>query len=185
MTSKFDVRPLAVSRDKKIKHIATASAYQSRSKLYAGSRSFDFSGRAGDLVFKKVILPASAPPGFKRRQTLCNALQLAPAFVDGLVARWLLAEFPMGISEGAMKKVALRFCEDALVVEGMCVDLAIHNPAKVGKPDDPHMHAIISVHEVTTQGFTKYRKDWHNPALHSEWEKRWMSLISSAAAKKN
>jgi hypothetical protein len=181
MTLKFNVRPVAASRGKNIQHVAAASAYQSRSILYAGARQFDYSQREADLVLKKILLPHSAPTKFRYRQKLCDALPLAPAFVDGLVARWLLAEFPANMNESTMKRLAQVFCKSELTEEGMCVDLAIHNPTRADKDSLPHMHAIVSAHDVQSTGFTKYRRGWQCPELHLRWQQAWITLATQEA----
>lgn len=174
----FRVRPMARFYQNQYRHVAAASAYQARTRLTWKDRVFDFSERSADLVEARILLPPSTPSTFMCRQHLCDALQRATNFKDGLMGYWLVASYPSGTPENDMKQIAKQYCDHAFVAQGLCADFAVHSPQQAGINSLPHMHAIISTHEISPKGFGTYRKDMKYSCVAKAWHTAWQKLTS-------
>ena len=173
----FKIRPLARLHRGQHKHVAAAAAYQSRSKLIWKDRVFDFSGGLDDLAWDAILLPLNAPRKFLNRQNLCDAMQSATNFRDGLMARWIVASLPADMPLDTAIARVHTFCLDHLVSAGMCVDVAIHDPRGRDYTALPHTHILASAHLVSADGFGMYVKNWQAPAAQQCWKMRFKEAI--------
>lgn len=105
-----------------------AAAYRSGEKLtseYDGIEH-DFT-RKGWIEFSQVFLPENAPREYKDRSVLFNAVEMAEKASDAQLVREFEIALPLEMSKEQQNEVAIQFAK-ALVSQGMCVDMAIHNP---------------------------------------------------------
>ncbi len=111
----------------------------------------------------------------------------------------------MSIEEN--KELAIQFCKENLVADGMIVDLCIHSPDKDGGIKNPHFHVLCPMRPLKENGEwgTKQRRvyaldengnrirddngkyvfssenttDWDDPKTLERWRKAWADLCNS------
>ena len=133
-----------------------ASAYLSCSKIlnnYDGVQH-DYTRKKG-LVWQQVFLPEYAPQEWQDRCVLWNAVEENEKTKDSRLAREFVVALPIELSEAQWKKLLSDFISDTFVTEGMCADVAIHDPDPPGH--NPHAHIMLTVRPLDEKGNWQYK----------------------------
>lgn len=133
-----------------------ASAYLSCSKIlndYDGVQH-DYTRKKG-LVWQEVFLPEFAPSEWKERGVLWNAVEENEKTKDSRLAREFVVALPIELSEAQWEKLLSDFISDTFVADGMCADVAIHDPHPPGH--NPHAHIVLTVRPLDEKGNWQYK----------------------------
>ncbi len=133
-----------------------ASAYLSCSKIlndYDGVQH-DYTRKKG-LVWQEVFLPEFAPSEWKERSVLWNAVEENEKTKDSRLAREFVVALPIELSEVQWEKLLSDFISDTFVADGMCADVAIHDPDPPGH--NPHAHIMVTVRPLNENGTWQYK----------------------------
>ena len=133
-----------------------ASAYLSCSKIlndYDGVQH-DYTRKKG-LVWQKVFLPEFAPSEWKERSVLWNAVEENEKTKDSRLAREFVVALPIELNETQWEKLLSDFISDTFVADGMCADVAIHDPYPPGH--NPHAHIMLTVRPLDEKGNWQYK----------------------------
>ena len=158
-----------VSRGKGASAVAKA-AYISGEKIkneYDGT-THDYR-RKREIIHKEILLPYNAPPKFKNRSILWNAVEKSETRKNSQTARHIDAALPVEVSRFEQIDLVRHFCQQCFISKGMCVDFAIHDKGD----GNPHVHILLTTRNVSEQGFTTKNRFWNNKALLVEWRKLW------------
>ena len=77
--------------------------------------------------------------------------------------------------------LAREFVIHEFVAKGMVADLCIHRGHKGGE-EQPHMHVMLSLREVTTEGFGKKMREWNDKDLIHHWREAWAERCNAHLA---
>ena len=133
-----------------------ASAYLSCSKIlndYDGVQH-DYTRKKG-LVWQEVFLPEFAPSEWKERGVLWNAVEENEKTKDSRLAREFVVALPIELSEAQWEKLLSDFISGTFVDDGMCADVAIHDPYPPGH--NPHAHIMLTVRPLDEKGNWQYK----------------------------
>ena len=133
-----------------------ASAYLSCSKIlndYDGVQH-DYTRKKG-LVWQEVFLPEFAPSEWKERGVLWNAVEENEKTKDSRLAREFVVALPIELNETQWEKLLSDFISGTFVDDGMCADVAIHDPYPPGH--NPHAHIMLTVRPLDEKGNWKYK----------------------------
>ena len=133
-----------------------ASAYLSCSKIlndYDGAQH-DYTRKKG-LVWQEIFLPEFAPSEWKERGVLWNAVEENEKTKDSRLAREFVVALPIELNEAQWEKLLSDFISDTFVADGMCADVAIHNPYPPGH--NPHAHIMLTVRPLDEKGNWQYK----------------------------
>lgn len=133
-----------------------ASAYLSCSKIlndYDGVQH-DYTRKKG-LVWQEVFLPEFAPSEWKERGVLWNAVEENEKTKDSRLAREFVVALPIELSEAQWEKLLSDFISGTFVADGMCADVAIHDPYPPGH--NPHAHIMLTVRPLDEKGSRQYK----------------------------
>ena len=161
------------------------------------------------MIYSEIILPPHAPPEYRDRATLWNAVehaernkkaQLAYSF-DIALQNELTMEENIGL--------AREFVQRCFVDKGMIADLAIHQPDKGdGGIPNPHFHVLTTMRPINPDGTwgqkqkREYLTDengdpaldskgkprfnavattnWHTPETLEGWRREWCEMVNEA-----
>ena len=135
-----------------------ASAYLSCANIlndYDGVRH-DFTRKKG-LVWQDVFLPEFAPPEWKDRGVLWNAVEENEKTKDSRLAREFVPALPIELTPVQWQELLTDFIQNSFVAEGMCADVAIHDPHPPGH--NPHAHIMLTVRPLDEQGNWQYKTE--------------------------
>ena len=133
-----------------------ASAYLSCSKIlndYDGVQH-DYTRKKG-LVWQEVFLPEFAPSEWKERGVLWNAVEENEKTKDSRLAREFVVAIPIELSEAQWEKLLSDFISGTFVADGMCADVAIHDPHPTGH--NHHAHIRLTVRPLDEKGNWQYK----------------------------
>lgn len=135
-----------------------ASAYLSCSKIlndYDGVQH-DFTRKKG-LVWQDVFLPEFAPPEWKDRSVLWNAVEKNEKTKDSRLAREFVPALPIELTPAQWQELLTDFIQNNFVADGMCADVAVHDPYPPGH--NPHAHIMITVRPLDEKGHWQYKTE--------------------------
>ena len=153
----YHLEAKVVSRDTGRSAVA-ASAYLSCTNIlndYDGVRH-DFTRKKG-LVWREVFLPEYAPPEWKDRGVLWNAVEENEKTKDSRLAREFVPALPIELTPAQWQELLSDFIQNSFVAEGMCADVAIHDPNPPGH--NPHAHIMLTVRPLDEQGNWQYKTE--------------------------
>ena len=143
-----------------------ASAYVSCSKIfndYDGVQH-DYTRKHG-LVYEQVLLPPQAPPEWKDRSVLWNAVEEAEKSKDSRLAREFVVALPVELSKEQNISLLTEYVKENFVTDGMCADFCIHDT----DGHNPHAHIMLTVRPLDKNG------KWQNKT-----EKEYLCIKDSA-----
>ena len=153
----YHLEAKVVSRGKGRSAVA-ASAYLSCSKIlndYDGVQH-DYTRKKG-LVWQEVFLPEFAPQEWKDRGILWNAVEESEKTKDSRLAREFVPALPVELTPAQWQELLTDFIQNSFVAEGMCADVAIHDPYPPGH--NPHAHIMVTVRPLDNGGRWQYKTE--------------------------
>lgn len=126
-----------------------ASAYMSCSRIYNDydGVQHDYTRKQG-LVYEQVLLPPQAPPEWKDRGILWNAVEEAEKSKDSRLAREFVVALPVELSKEQNISLISEYVKDNFVADGMCADFCIHDT----DGHNPHAHIMLTVRPLDKNG---------------------------------
>ncbi len=152
-----------------------AAAYRAGEKIYDRTTGeiFDYTRKRG--VFDSLILaPDFAPNWVYDRSELWNRVEEVERRGDAQLAREIELAIPVELSVEEGVALVQEFAKDQFVDRGMIVDIAFHNLLS----KNPHPHLLISMREITTNGFGKKNRSWNDRALIATWREEWANYAN-------
>ena len=135
-----------------------ASAYLSCTNIlndYDGVRH-DYTRKKG-LIWREVFLPEYAPPEWKDRGVLWNAVEENEKTKDSRLAREFVPALPVELTPTQWQELLSDFIKESFVADGMCADVAIHDPYPPGH--NPHAHILLTVRPLDERGEWQYKTE--------------------------
>lgn len=135
-----------------------ASAYLSCTNIlndYDGVRH-DYTRKKG-LVWREVFLPEFSPQEWQDRGVLWNAVEENEKTKDSRLAREFVPALPVELSKEQWQRLLSDFINDQFVADGMCADVAIHDPDPPGY--NPHAHIMLTVRPLDENGKWQYKTE--------------------------
>ena len=133
-----------------------ASAYMSCSRMYNDYDGIqhDYTRKHG-LIYQEVMLPPMAPPDWKDREQLWNAVEAAEKTKDSRLAREFVVALPIELDTGSNISLLRDFIQKNFVDLGMCADFAIHDT----DGHNPHAHILLTVRPLNENGTWQYKTE--------------------------
>ena len=134
------------------------AAYLSCSRMlneYDGVQH-DYTRKQG-LVWQQIFLPVAAPAEWQDREILWNAVEENEKTKDSRLAREFVVALPIELSKAQWERLLSDFVSDTFVSDGMCADVAIHDPYPPGH--NPHAHILLTVRPLDEKGKWQYKTE--------------------------
>ena len=151
-----------------------AAAYRSAERMLderTGSIS-DYSRKAG-VLHAEIIAPDNTPDWMHDRAQLWNAVEAVERRKDAQLAREIQLSLPHELDQAQRKALLLDFVQEQFVGKGMIADIAIHAPNAEGDQRNHHAHVMLTMRELTGEGFGKKARDWNSPDQLAQWREQW------------
>ena len=135
-----------------------ASAYLSCSAIlneYDGVRH-DYTRKQG-LVWREVLLPEYAPQEWQDRAVLWNVVEENEKTKDSRLAREFVPALPVELTKEQWQELLSDFIQESFISDGMCADVAIHDPDPPGH--NPHAHIMLTVRPLDENGKWQYKTE--------------------------
>ncbi|HQW57580.1 MAG TPA: MobA/MobL family protein, partial [Gammaproteobacteria bacterium] len=164
-------------------NVVNAIAYRRGIKLIdpKSGKAYDYSYRK-DVVHTEILLPENAPQWIKEIVELdkTDPLEAAKLFSYSIEFRetrkdsQLARETEVALPQELTKKQNLALCRDFakfFTEQGMVVEIDIHD-AHQGKKN-PHAHILLSMRELTEQGWGNKVRGWNERVLGQKMRAVW------------
>lgn len=162
-----------ISRSQGRSAIACA-AYRSGEELHDErlDKTYDYT-RKQDIEHTEILLPTGAPEWMSDRQKLWNFVEATENRKDAQLSREFNFSLPRELSIENNITLTREFVQKNFVDKGMVADIAIHNDKMPDGQMQPHAHVMLTMREVTPDGFGKKVREWNDKALLMEWREVW------------
>ena len=151
-----------------------AAAYRAGERLHDVrlGEAHDYRRKSG-VLHSQIMAPANTPDWMKDRAQLWNAVEAAEKRKDAQLAREIQLSLPHELDHKARVELARRFVQEQFVDRGMIADLAIHTPGREGDDRNHHAHVMLTMRELTGEGFGKKAREWNGPDVLEGWREQW------------
>jgi len=121
-----------------------------------------------------ILAPVQAPEWVQDRNRLWNEVEKAEKRKDAQLCREINLALPKEFSPKLQEQLLHRYCEREFVAKGMVADLAIHRD----DPNNPHAHIMLTMREMTPDGFGLKVRAWNDRELLENWRAAWANDIN-------
>jgi len=163
------------------RNAVAAAAYRRATKLFdeKEGKAWDYTKKT-DVIHTEMLIPENAPQWIKEltdlhqadpskaAEKLWNRVEASEKRIDSQLAREIEFALPIELNEEQNKNLAREFIKDQFVLRGMAADWNIH-----WDEGNPHVHVMLTMRELKTEGFGKRVLAWNNRALLNEWRQKW------------
>ncbi|WP_445497084.1 MobQ family relaxase [Photorhabdus sp. SF281] len=167
----FHMNAQTITRSKGHSSVA-AAAYRHGEKL-----TDEHTGEIHDYSKKKgvsdsvILIPDDADQRFLKAEYLWNAIEKSEKRKDAQLAREFNIALPSEMSDEQKKALAIDFCNENFVKNGMIADIAFHKLDS----DNPHFHVMLTTRRLTPDGagFGQKERKWNDKDQLEQWRKGW------------
>ncbi|MCB1754334.1 MAG: MobA/MobL family protein [Gammaproteobacteria bacterium] len=151
-----------------------SSAYRSGTRLVDERTGVihDYS-RKGGVLHHEILAPENTPHWMLDRGQLWNAVETIERRKDAQLSREIQLSLPHELTHEQRLELARGFVQEQFVDKGMIADVAIHAPDKNGDQRNHHAHIMLTMRNLTQDGFDKKNRDWNNKDLLQSWRQEW------------
>ncbi|MFU0417970.1 MobQ family relaxase [Acinetobacter baumannii] len=149
-----------------------AAAYRHGEKL-----TDEHTGEIHDYSKKKgisdsvILIPERADQRFLKPEYLWNTIEKNEKRKDAQLAREFNIALPVEMTDEQKKALAIDFCNENFVKNGMIADIAFHKLDS----DNPHFHVMLTTRSLTQDGsgFGQKVREWNSKEQLEGWRKSW------------
>lgn len=160
------------------KNVVAAAAYRHAAlmKNEKEDMAFDYRNKHG-VIHDEVLIPQDSPawlatlgalPPVDASEQLWNLVETVEKRKDAQLAREIEFALPLELNQEQNITLAREFIHDQFVLRGMVADVAVH-----WDEGNPHVHVLLTMREITAEGFGQKLTAWNSRALLQTWREKW------------
>lgn len=159
--------------------VVAAAAYRAADHLMdeRTDQVRDYTHKA-DVAHTEIMLPAGAPDWMADREKLWNAVEAVEKRKDAQLAREFNVSLPRELTKEQNIVLAREFIQREFVAKGMVADFALHNDQGKDGEAQPHTHVLLTMREVTPEGFGQKVRAWNDKSLLLGWREAWAEVAN-------
>lgn len=158
-----------------------AAAYRTAGRLRDDRQGLEHDySRKGGVVHSEIMAPENAPDWMCDRGQLWNAVEAVEKRRDAQLAREIEVALPRELDRGERLELLRGFVQREFVDRGMIADVAIHEGRARDGQGQPHAHVMLTMRELTGEGFGQKDRSWNAPDLLLGWREAWARDANSA-----
>ncbi|TWB09324.1 MobA/MobL family protein [Nitrospirillum amazonense] len=140
-------------------------------------QSFDYTRKQG-VLHSEIMAPAGTPAWMYDRVQLWNAVEKVEKRKDSQLARDILMSLPHELTHEQRVDLVREFVATEFVAQGMIADVAIHAPDRQGDDRNHHCHILLTMRELTGEGFGKKVRAWNDTEQLEQWRADWAEVVN-------
>lgn len=145
--------------------------------------------RTGEMKFYRraskpqteIMAPVHSPEWIHDRNRLWNEVEKVEKRKDAQLCREINVALPKEFSTEMQTKMLRAFCQREFVDHGMIADVAIHRD----DVNNPHAHIMLTMREVSPEGFGLKVREWNDRGLIEQWRENWAKDVNRIFEKAN
>ena len=159
--------------------VVAAAAYRASEALHDEryGLTHDYTRKQG-VEHSEILLPKGAPEWMRDRQTLWNAVEANEKRKDSQLARELEIGLPIELTHAENVELVRDYVMKHFVAKGMVADFSVHED----DPNNPHAHVLLTMREVTPEGFGPKARSWNAKADLLQWRESWAETANKHLA---
>ena len=158
-----------------------AAAYRTGGRMRDERQGLEHDySRKGGVVHSEILAPGSAPDWMRDRDQLWNAVEAVEKRRDAQLAREIEVALPRELNRGERLELLRGFVQRQFVDRGMIADVAVHEVKARDGQGQPHAHVMLTMRELTGEGFGKKDRRWNAPDLLMGWREAWARDANTA-----
>lgn len=156
-----------------------AAAYRAAEELHDERLGFawDYTRRAG-VLHAEIVAPENAPEWMRDREQLWNAVERVEKRSDAQLAREIQLSLPHELNHAQRLDLVREFVRSEFVDHGMIADFAIHAPDRGGDNRNHHAHVLLTMRELTGEGFGIKNREWNDKDRLEAWRENWANAVN-------
>lgn len=137
---------------------------------------YDYSYRS-DLFHHCILAPEHTPFNIvENSAVLWNEIEKIEKRKDAQLSRYFDIAIPVELDNDAKIAVVVEYCQKNFVDKGMIADISFHDL----DGHNPHAHVMLTLREITPQGFGNKNRSWNEHDLMDEWRASWSRMSNRA-----
>lgn len=137
---------------------------------------YDYSYRS-DLFHHCILAPEYAPFNIiENSAVLWNEIEKVEKRKDAQLSRYFDIAIPVELDNDAKIALVKNYCKRNFVSKGMIADISFHDL----DGHNPHAHVMLTLREITPQGFGNKNRSWNEHSLMDEWRASWSRMSNRA-----
>ncbi|MCP4099742.1 MAG: MobA/MobL family protein, partial [Planctomycetaceae bacterium] len=137
----------------------------------------DYTRKSG-VLHSEVMAPDATPDWMQDRAQLWNAVEAVESRKNSQLAREIQLSLPHELTHEQRRELVRDFVQEQFVGQGMIADIAIHSPDKGGDQRNHHAHVMLTMRELTGEGFhpkkaTEKARSWNSDDQLLQWREQW------------
>jgi hypothetical protein len=134
-----------------------------------------------------MMLPAGVSPKFKKRidtpEAFASEIERCEKRKDSQLFQEVIVSLPHELTVDQLIILLRMFVYEVWVSQGRIAQIDIHPPPPDGDPRHVHAHILLSLREITNEGFGNKVREWtdyKNRSLVKEWREKWADAVNAA-----
>lgn len=137
---------------------------------------YDYSYRS-DLFHHCILAPEHTPLNIvENSSALWNEIEKVEKRKDAQLSRYFDIAIPVELDNDAKIALVKNYCKRNFVSKGMIADISFHDL----DGHNPHAHVMLTLREITPQGFGNKNRSWNEHDLMDEWRASWSRMSNRA-----
>jgi hypothetical protein len=137
---------------------------------------YDYSYRS-DLFHHCILAPEHTPLNIvENSSVLWNEIEKIEKRKDAQLSRYFDIAIPVELDNDAKIALVKNYCKRNFVSKGMIADISFHDL----DGHNPHAHVMLTLREITPQGFGNKNRSWNEHDLMDEWRASWSRMSNRA-----
>lgn len=128
------------------------------------------------VLHTEIMAPAGAAPWVFDLQSLINRVEGAEKRRDAQLFRELEVSLPRELSLPDQIALVHAFVDRLCVRAGMVAIISVHNERAADGGMNPHVHVLLTMRELTPDGFGPKVREWNARTLVREWREAWAEM---------
>lgn len=160
------------------KSAVASAAYRRAAKFFDERENKTWNYQRKDhVVHKEMLLPAHSPAWLINlvgmnsdlaSEKLWNIVESIEKRIDSQLAREVEFSLPIELTLDQNIQLAKEFIQEQFVARGMIADWSVH-----AEQGNPHVHVMLSMRSLSSEGFGKKVIEWNSKPLLKLWREKW------------
>ncbi len=135
----------------------------------------DYTRKQDRAVWSGLFVDKAAPAWAHDREKLWNAADAFEKRKDAQIAYNVIASLPHQLTDRQREFIVKDFAREQFLRRGVAADVHIHEPSAQGDDRNHHVHMLVSMREMTPEGFGKRRVlTWEDKEQNlARWREQW------------
>lgn len=169
------------------RNAVAAAAYRHATVMFCETEQLYFDYRSKpNVVHTEITIPSLAPLWINEllktssdedrhtpSEILWNKVQQAEKRKDAQLAREVEVALPIELTLEQNILLTREFIQDQLAMRGMIADWSVH-----WDEGNPHVHILLSMREITNEGFGQKVRTWNSKVILEEIREQWAAYIN-------